>query len=161
MAGITHTRRVRLISSPGSVLASPSHSHFWDLREDRPLLRIPTSFAQLQALNALLKKYRDIYPYRIIICYVTTYLLYVFHRMLICFIPERVCSLVSKHSPFQGLCTFPFLVGPCGVFPALYPWPVPALRLAQRFATASVQRSVLPCLRYPNGRPGLTYGRPN
>jgi uncharacterized membrane protein YdjX (TVP38/TMEM64 family) len=37
-------------------------------------LRIPKSFAQLQALNQLLKKYRDIYPYRIVICYVTTYL---------------------------------------------------------------------------------------
>ncbi|PPQ73176.1 hypothetical protein CVT26_014775 [Gymnopilus dilepis] len=41
---------------------------------DRPLLRIPKSFAQLQALNGLLKKYRDIYPYRILVCYVTTYL---------------------------------------------------------------------------------------
>ncbi|KZT06117.1 oxalate transporter [Laetiporus sulphureus 93-53] len=42
--------------------------------EDRPDLRVPKSFAQLQALNTLLKKYRDIYPYRIIICYVNTYL---------------------------------------------------------------------------------------
>ncbi|KAH9838699.1 oxalate transporter [Rhodofomes roseus] len=42
--------------------------------EDRPDLRIPKSFAQLQALNALLKKYRDIYPYRIVVCYVITYL---------------------------------------------------------------------------------------
>nr|BAJ10704.1 oxalate transporter [Fomitopsis palustris] len=42
--------------------------------EDRPDLRIPKSFAQLQALNTLLKKYRDIYPYRIVVCYVTTYL---------------------------------------------------------------------------------------
>ncbi|KAF8638709.1 hypothetical protein AX17_002004 [Amanita inopinata Kibby_2008] len=41
---------------------------------DRPLLRIPKSFDQLQELNALLKKYRDIYPYRIVVCYVTTYL---------------------------------------------------------------------------------------
>ncbi|KAF7964829.1 hypothetical protein HWV62_2637, partial [Athelia sp. TMB] len=41
---------------------------------DRPLLRIPKSFAQLQALNGLLKKYRDIYPYRIVVCYVITYL---------------------------------------------------------------------------------------
>jgi len=41
---------------------------------DRPLLRIPKSFAQLQDLNFLLKKYRDIYPYRIVICYVITYL---------------------------------------------------------------------------------------
>ncbi|KAF8150567.1 hypothetical protein B0H34DRAFT_665501 [Crassisporium funariophilum] len=45
---------------------------------DRPLLRIPKSFTQLQELNGLLKKYRDIYPYRIFICYVTTYLLQVF-----------------------------------------------------------------------------------
>jgi hypothetical protein len=44
--------------------------------DDRPLLRIPKSFAQLQALNGLLKKYRDIYPYRIVVCYVITYLLY-------------------------------------------------------------------------------------
>jgi len=29
---------------------------------------------QLQALNGLLKKYRDIYPYRIVVCYITTYL---------------------------------------------------------------------------------------
>lgn len=42
--------------------------------EDRPDLRIPKTFAQLQALNALLKKYRDIYPYRIVVCYVITYL---------------------------------------------------------------------------------------
>ncbi|KAG6877510.1 hypothetical protein C0993_006459 [Termitomyces sp. T159_Od127] len=42
--------------------------------DDRPRLRIPKSFAQLQELNALLKKYRDIYPYRIIVCYVITYL---------------------------------------------------------------------------------------
>jgi hypothetical protein len=48
-------------------------------REDRPLLRIPKSFAQLQDLNYLLKKYRDIYPYRIFISYVLTYLLSVSH----------------------------------------------------------------------------------
>ncbi|KIM84401.1 hypothetical protein PILCRDRAFT_96961 [Piloderma croceum F 1598] len=42
--------------------------------DDRPLLRIPKSFAQLQDLNGLLKKYRDIYPYRIVVCYVITYL---------------------------------------------------------------------------------------
>lgn len=39
------------------------------------MLRIPKSFAQLQDLNQLLKKYRDIYPYRIVVCYVITYLL--------------------------------------------------------------------------------------
>ncbi|THH07057.1 hypothetical protein EW145_g3635 [Phellinidium pouzarii] len=42
--------------------------------QDRPALRVPKSFAQLQELNFLLKKYRDIYPVRIVICYVTTYL---------------------------------------------------------------------------------------
>ena len=46
-------------------------------RADRPMLHIPKSFDELQALNTLLKKYRDIYPYRIIICYVITYLLQV------------------------------------------------------------------------------------
>ncbi|KAJ7274553.1 hypothetical protein B0H12DRAFT_1066584 [Mycena haematopus] len=42
--------------------------------EDRPKLRIPKSFAQLQDLNAILKKYRGDYPYRIFICFVVTYL---------------------------------------------------------------------------------------
>ncbi|KAG9315091.1 hypothetical protein JVU11DRAFT_4203 [Chiua virens] len=42
--------------------------------DDRPLLRIPKSFDDLKALNGLLKKYRDIYPERIIVCYVITYL---------------------------------------------------------------------------------------
>ncbi|KZT29947.1 oxalate transporter [Neolentinus lepideus HHB14362 ss-1] len=41
--------------------------------EDRPTLRIPKSFDQLQALNQLLKKYRDIYPFRIVVSFVTTY----------------------------------------------------------------------------------------
>ncbi|QRV89486.1 Golgi apparatus membrane protein TVP38 [Ceratobasidium sp. AG-Ba] len=41
---------------------------------DRPMLRIPKSFNQLQELNTLLKKYRDVYPYRIFVCYVITYL---------------------------------------------------------------------------------------
>jgi hypothetical protein len=47
-------------------------------RDDRPKLRLPKSFAQLQGLNELLKKYRDIYPYRIVVCFVSTYLLCVF-----------------------------------------------------------------------------------
>ncbi|KAH9958559.1 hypothetical protein BC827DRAFT_1261240 [Russula dissimulans] len=42
--------------------------------EDRPLLRIPKSFSHLQDLNYLLKKYRDIYPFRVLISYVLTYL---------------------------------------------------------------------------------------
>ncbi|THH26294.1 hypothetical protein EUX98_g7889 [Antrodiella citrinella] len=40
---------------------------------DRPYLKIPKTFPELQALNALLKKYRDIYPYRIVICYGISY----------------------------------------------------------------------------------------
>ncbi|KAI0297274.1 hypothetical protein B0F90DRAFT_1634852 [Multifurca ochricompacta] len=42
--------------------------------EDRSLLRIPKSFAHLQDLNYLLKKYRDIYPFRIFVSYIVTYL---------------------------------------------------------------------------------------
>ncbi|KAN0093071.1 hypothetical protein V8E55_003855 [Tylopilus felleus] len=42
--------------------------------DDRSLLHIPKSFDDLKVLNGLLKKYRDIYPVRIIICYVITYL---------------------------------------------------------------------------------------
>ncbi|KAJ6544835.1 hypothetical protein DFH09DRAFT_1040805 [Mycena vulgaris] len=42
--------------------------------DDRPKLRLPKSFAQLQDLNGILKKYRDIFPYRIFICFVVTYL---------------------------------------------------------------------------------------
>ncbi|KIJ52648.1 hypothetical protein M422DRAFT_26217 [Sphaerobolus stellatus SS14] len=41
---------------------------------DRAHLHIPKSFDELQQLNTLLKKYRDIYPYRIVICYLITYL---------------------------------------------------------------------------------------
>ncbi|GBE88482.1 oxalate transporter [Sparassis latifolia] len=42
--------------------------------DDRPSLKVPKSFAELQALNTLLKKYRDIYPYRIVVCYIISYL---------------------------------------------------------------------------------------
>src|SRR6266404_3951507 len=47
------------------------------IREDRPLLHIPKSFSDLQNLNYLLKKYRDIYPFRVFVSYVVTYLLWV------------------------------------------------------------------------------------
>ena len=67
-------------------------------RADRPLLRIPKSFAQLQDLNGLLKKYRDIYPYRILICYVITYLLYVQLTFVIS-ISNLVCSLQAFSLP--------------------------------------------------------------
>ena len=43
--------------------------------EDRALLRIPKSFAHLQDLNYLLKKYRDIHPFRVFFSYVLTYFL--------------------------------------------------------------------------------------
>jgi hypothetical protein len=56
-------------------------------REDRPLLRIPKSFANLQDLNYLLKKYRDIHPFRVFFSYVLTYLL-------------SVPISVLLHSPF-------------------------------------------------------------
>ncbi len=39
------------------------------------LLHIPKSFADLKDLNYLLKKYRDIYPFRVFLSYVLTYFL--------------------------------------------------------------------------------------
>ncbi|CAK9782374.1 unnamed protein product [Cutaneotrichosporon oleaginosum] len=42
--------------------------------EDRPALKLPRSFADLQGLNALLKKYKDLYPWRIMLCGVVAYL---------------------------------------------------------------------------------------
>ena len=62
---------MRLAPQPGSLVDQRVY------RVDRPHLKIPKSFVELQALNTLLKKYRDIYPYRIVVCYVTTYLLWV------------------------------------------------------------------------------------
>jgi len=44
-------------------------------RADRPKLRIPKSFDQLKDLNALLKKYKSIYPFRTVLCFVSLYLL--------------------------------------------------------------------------------------
>ena len=55
-------------------------------------MKIPKSFAELQALNALLKKYRDIYPYRIVICYVITYFL------CVDLLPFTVLLLISHFS---------------------------------------------------------------
>ena len=43
---------------------------------DKDKLRIPKSFEQLKDLNDRLKKYRDIYPFQIFVCFVVTYLLY-------------------------------------------------------------------------------------
>lgn len=57
------------------------------------MLKIPKSFAELQALNTLLKKYRDIYPYRIVVCYVTVYLLCVLSPF------SSACSLGKKTLP--------------------------------------------------------------
>jgi len=70
-----------------SFFAYLAFSHLRSFRsEDRSLLRIPKSFANLQDLNYLLKKYRDIYPFRVFLSYVITYLL-------------SVPFLVLLHSP--------------------------------------------------------------
>ena len=87
VASPAHARRVSadLLSVWDScLLALPSN------RVDRPHLKIPKSFAELQALNALLKKYRDIYPFRIVVCYVTTYLLWVFLHAGISYFHSRL-----------------------------------------------------------------------
>ena len=42
--------------------------------EDKDKLRIPKNFDDLKTLNTLLKKYRDIYPYRILISFICVYL---------------------------------------------------------------------------------------
>ncbi|KAG8882370.1 hypothetical protein FRB98_003750 [Tulasnella sp. 332] len=42
--------------------------------EDKPYLQIPRSFEQLQKLNTLLKKYRSMYPFQMVLCFVITYL---------------------------------------------------------------------------------------
>ncbi|KAF8311075.1 hypothetical protein DL93DRAFT_2032519, partial [Clavulina sp. PMI_390] len=42
--------------------------------DDRPRLRIPKSFDQLKDLNDLLKKYKSIYPFRTLLCFVVVYL---------------------------------------------------------------------------------------
>ncbi|KIO34304.1 hypothetical protein M407DRAFT_240633 [Tulasnella calospora MUT 4182] len=42
--------------------------------EDRQYLHVPRTFEQLQQLNTLLKKYRSMYPFRIVLCFVITYL---------------------------------------------------------------------------------------
>jgi hypothetical protein len=65
-------------------------------RVDKPALRIPKSFADLQALNTLLKKYRDIYPFRIVICYVAVYLLCVL------MIPESLVLLILGNLSLQA-----------------------------------------------------------
>jgi uncharacterized membrane protein YdjX (TVP38/TMEM64 family) len=67
------------VAHPGSVSAT-GVSRLIRLKpisfsEDRKDLRVPKSFAQLQALNLLLKKYRDVYPFRIVVCFTTVYLL--------------------------------------------------------------------------------------
>lgn len=86
-------------------------------RDDRPLLRIPKSFANLQDLNYLLKKYRDIHPFRVFFSYVLTYLLSVpnFRRSTF---PVLIPFSASKHSHYRDRCTFPSLVAQCGACPA-------------------------------------------
>ena len=43
--------------------------------QDKPALKIPKSFEQLQALNRLLKKYRSQQGFRILVCWTVIYLL--------------------------------------------------------------------------------------
>ncbi|KAG8755535.1 hypothetical protein FRC12_010859 [Ceratobasidium sp. 428] len=66
---------------------------------DRPMLRIPKSFAQLQDLNTLLKKYRDVYPYRIFGTYISPYLpITPFHQYSLAHAPPRthaVCYTIT------------------------------------------------------------------
>ena len=70
------------------------------------MLKIPKSFAELQALNVLLKKYRDIYPYRIVICYVITYFLCV--HISVCPSPPPCMSRIHRVANFRSLeCLFP------------------------------------------------------
>jgi hypothetical protein len=51
-------------------------------RDDRAKLRIPKSFEQLKDLNILLKKYRSIYPFRVVLCFTSIFLLYVCDQLL-------------------------------------------------------------------------------
>jgi hypothetical protein len=65
----------RRVSTPTVTIAAALAHGVFTRREDRDSLRIPKSFAQLQELNHLLKKYRDIYPFRVFVSYVSVYLL--------------------------------------------------------------------------------------
>ena len=42
--------------------------------EDKDKLHIPKNFDDLKTLNTLLKKYRDIHPYRILVTFICVYL---------------------------------------------------------------------------------------
>lgn len=71
---------------------------FMSDREDRPKLKIPKSFDQLKDLNTLLKKYKTIYPFRTVLCFVIVYLLCVFPFFLFlleCCLRPEVVSLTS------------------------------------------------------------------
>lgn len=71
---------------------------FMSDREDRPKLKIPKSFDQLKELNTLLKKYKTIYPFRTVLCFVIVYLLCVFPFFLFlleCCLRPEVVSLTS------------------------------------------------------------------
>lgn len=79
---ILHASLLRHSSGPSYLIAlDPAEStHSLTLlcyapyRADRPKLRIPKSFEQLQDLNGLLKKYKTIYPYRTLYCFIIVYL---------------------------------------------------------------------------------------
>jgi hypothetical protein len=93
-------------------------------REDRPHLKLPKSFVELQALNGLLKKYRDIYPYRIVICYVTTYLLLVFPTNKLS-ISLFTIGLVCRRSHSPALCICPSWAVRSGAFQERFRSPAP------------------------------------
>src|SRR6266566_4587012 len=84
--------------------------------DDRSLLRIPKSFAHLQDLNYLLKKYRDIYPFRVFLSYVLTYLLSVPISVLL-HSPVLTTFLASKHFHYRDRCIFPSSVAQYGACP--------------------------------------------
>lgn len=44
---------------------------------DKPAVKIPRSFEQLKALNAVLQRYKDEYFFRVMFCWIVIYMLYV------------------------------------------------------------------------------------
>lgn len=71
-AGVADVRRVSYFTFRRRGPTLIDHS---SLREDKQYLHVPRTFEQLKDLNTLLKKYRSLYPFRIVLCFVITYLL--------------------------------------------------------------------------------------
>jgi hypothetical protein len=100
--------------------------------DDRDDLRIPKSFAQLQALNALLKKYRHVYPYRIVVCFVTVYLLCVSYNHGKRSLTHR--DIACKRFPYPDLCICPYWEEPSGVSLSHFHWHAPVWLPGLHFA---------------------------